>query len=325
MELLDVYDKYRHKTGRTYERGTPIKEGRYHLVVHIWIVNDKGEFLIQKRQPWKKGWPNMWDCAAAGCATTGDSSKQAIIRETKEELGIDLEIDEIEILFRIKFSFGFDDIWFVKQNIDIDDLKLQYEEVADAKWVNENEIKQMVQNGEFIEYHYFEDLFKMIKSKIKLNKASVEDTEKLLEIQKNVFMSLYKKYEDHETSPVTQTMESCSKRFDIGDYYKIIFEDNLAGGVFVHEKEPGIMRFHIINILEKYQNKGITQEVMRRLELMYPQAESWELDTILSEKRNCYLYEKMGYIKYGNQRIINDKLTLVSYRKLNNLNRIRGI
>ncbi len=41
-----------------------MKEGDHHLVVHVWIVNDKGEFLIQKRQSWKEGGPNMWDGAA---------------------------------------------------------------------------------------------------------------------------------------------------------------------------------------------------------------------------------------------------------------------
>jgi len=164
MEIWDVYNKYREKTGRTHERGITMEEGDYHLVVHVWIINDKGQFLIQKRQPWKTGYPNMWDCAAAGSAIQGDSSKEAAIRETKEELGIDLDINKAEILFTIKFSCGFDDIWFVRQNVDINDLKLQYEEVADAKWVSENDIKQMIQQGEFIEYHYLDSLLQMINS-----------------------------------------------------------------------------------------------------------------------------------------------------------------
>lgn len=165
MELWDIYDKNRQKTGWTHERGNPMKKDCYHLVVHIWIVNDKGEFLIQKRQPWKKGWPNMWDCAAAGCAIQGDNSKDAAIRETKEELGIDLDINKAEILFTVKFSSGFDDIWFVRQNVDINELKLQYEEVADAKWASAKEIKQMIQNGEFIENYYLNDLIKKVKER----------------------------------------------------------------------------------------------------------------------------------------------------------------
>jgi len=316
MELWDLYDKYRQKTGRTQERSKPMEEGGYHLVVHVWIVNDKGEFLIQRRQPWKEGWPNMWDGAAAGSAILGDSSKDAAIRETNEELGIDLDISKGELLRTIKFSCGFDDIWLVRQNVDINDLKLQYEEVADAKWASASEIKQMVQDGEFIAFSYLDDLFEMINSKISLIRATDIDAERLLEIQKEVFVPIYEKYQDHGTSPVNQSMERFLKRFDMGDYYKILYQNTLVGSVFVYEKEPGTMRLHIINILRKYQNKGIAQEVMSRLEGMYPQAESWELDTIQTERRNCYLYEKMGYVQSGEVRVINEKMTLVTYKKL---------
>lgn len=267
----------------------------------------------------------MWDCSAAGAAILGDTSKEAAIRETKEELGIDLNINKVDILFTVRFSRGFDDIWLVRQNVDINDLKLQYEEVADAKWVNYKEIKEMVQSGEFIEYHYLDVLYQMINSQIALNKVVADEAEELLAMQKEVFMPLYKKYEDHETSPVTQTIDRFLRRFNIGDYYKILYEDNLAGSVFVYEKEPGIMKLHIINIREEYQNKGIAQEVMKRLELMYPQAESWELETILSEKRNCYLYEKMGYSQSGELQPINDKLTFVSYKKQTNIQSINCI
>ncbi|MCJ7690705.1 MAG: NUDIX domain-containing protein [Clostridiaceae bacterium] len=164
MELWDVYDENREKTGETHKRGIPMKEGDYHMVIHVWIVNDSGEYLIQKRQPWKKGWPNMWDGSAAGCAVIGESSVDAVMRETKEELGIDLDISKGENLFSVKFSSGFDDIWLVRQNVDIGDLKLQYEEVADAKWVSDKEIKQMVLNGDFIAYDYLDKLFEMINN-----------------------------------------------------------------------------------------------------------------------------------------------------------------
>jgi isopentenyldiphosphate isomerase/N-acetylglutamate synthase-like GNAT family acetyltransferase len=292
-----------------------MNEGDYHIVVHVWIMNDKGEFLIQKRQPWKKGWSDMWDCSAAGSAVLGDSSEQAAVREVKEELGIDLDIDQGERLFTVKYSSGFDDIWLVRQNVELHQLKLQEEEVADAKWASEEEIREMHKTGELIPFHYLDLLFDMVRSNITLKKASVEDAEELLALQKEVFTPLYEKYNDHETSPATQTMERFLKRFEKGDYFKIGHSGHLAGSVFVYEKSPGQMRFHIINILEEYQNKGIAQKVMARLELMYPQAESWELDTIQSESRNCHLYEKMGYIQHGEPKVINDEMNIVRYRK----------
>lgn len=325
MELWNVYDQYRQITDRTHERGLDMKDGDYHIVVHVWIMNDKGEFLIQKRQPWKKGWANMWDCSAAGSAIVGDSSEQAAVREAKEELGIDLDIGSGERLFTIKFSCGFDDIWLVRQNIAIEELSLQEEEVADAKWASEEEIKEMFEKGEFIPFAYLDLVFEKAKSAISLWKASTEDAEELLELQKEVFMPLYEKYNDHETSPVTQTMERFLTRFERGDYYKITYEGQLAGSVNVSRKAPGLMRLHIINIRDAYQNKGIAQEVMTRLELMYPEAEAWELGTILSEERNCYLYEKMGYEHFGEPRVINDKMTLVNYRKETNIARLQSL
>lgn len=165
MERYDVYDKNRNKTGRTHERGTPVNPGDYHIVVHVWIFNDNGEFLIQKRQSWKKGWPNMWDCSAAGCAIVDDDSKSAAIRETKEELGVDIDLTNEEVAFTINFPTGFDDIWIIKQNINIDNLKLQYEEVAAAKWVKESEIIELVKKGEFIEHPYLDRLFKIVLDK----------------------------------------------------------------------------------------------------------------------------------------------------------------
>lgn len=171
MELWEVYDENREKTGRTHERGKAMSENDYHIVIHVWIVNDRGEFLIQKRQPWKEGWPDMWDGSVAGSAVLGDTSLDAAIRETKEELGIDLDMSFGEILFTVKGPSRFDDIWFVRQNVDIGDLKLQYEEVADAKWVSEKEIKQMIHDGEFIAFNYIDDLFKKINSSKNVRKA----------------------------------------------------------------------------------------------------------------------------------------------------------
>ena len=174
----------------------------------------------------------------------------------------------------------------------------------------------MMQSGEFISLDYYDDLFEMINSNIVLSSANSTDAQILLDIQKEVFLPLYEKYHDHGTSPVNQTLEKFLKRFDIGNYYKIFHQNYLVGSVFVYEKEPGVMNLHIINIIRRSQNKGIAQEVMKRLELMYPQATCWELETILSEKRNCYLYEKMGYVQSGELKVINDKMTLVSYKKL---------
>ncbi|MEI4770219.1 GNAT family N-acetyltransferase [Psychrobacillus sp. FJAT-51614] len=158
-----------------------------------------------------------------------------------------------------------------------------------------------------------------------MKKATPKDALELFELQKKVFTPLYEKYEDHETSPVLQTFERFTERLGTGDYFKIYQDDLLAGSVHVYKKFPGVMRLHMINILEDFQGKGIAQKVMSRLETMYPEASSWELDTILEEKRNCYLYEKMGYILTVDRWKVNDKMTLVHYVKNSDLKRMKAL
>ena len=85
-ELWDLYYKNRIPTGKTHKRGEPMKEEDYHMVVHVCIFNSKNELLIQQRQPFKEGWPNMWDLTVGGSATSGDTSQSAAEREVFEEI-----------------------------------------------------------------------------------------------------------------------------------------------------------------------------------------------------------------------------------------------
>jgi len=161
MEIMDIYNENRERTGRTHVRGRTVREGDFILAVHVWILNSGGEFLIQKRQPWKKLFPGMWDCAVAGAALAGDSSEAAAAREAKEELDIDLDMTGAELILTDKFSFGFDDIWLIRKDIDIVSLRLQKEEVEMVKWARPGEIRDMAKNGEFVKYYYLEKILKL--------------------------------------------------------------------------------------------------------------------------------------------------------------------
>ena len=61
MELWELYTRDRIPTGEIHQRGTPLPPERYHMVVHVVIFNRQGQMLIQQRQPFKEGWPNLWD------------------------------------------------------------------------------------------------------------------------------------------------------------------------------------------------------------------------------------------------------------------------
>lgn len=154
MELFDLYDSERNKTGQTMERGTPAPKGYYRMVVHVCIFNSEGKMLIQRRQPFKRSWSGMWDLTVGGSAVSGDTSLTAALRETSEEIGVTLADDELRRVLTIEAANGiFDDIYVVKKDLDETALTLQYEEVEQVKWADIAEIKSIIKAGSFIPYH----------------------------------------------------------------------------------------------------------------------------------------------------------------------------
>ena len=152
MELFDLYTADRVKTGRTMVRGGQTPEGFYRLVVHVCIFNLEGKMLIQQRQPFKKGWSNLWDVTVGGSAISGDSSRSAAERETLEELGLSIDLTDIRPTMTIYWEHGFDDYYALTQDVDLDALHLQYEEVQAVRWASLEEILQMIDDGRFIPY-----------------------------------------------------------------------------------------------------------------------------------------------------------------------------
>lgn len=160
-ELWDLYDKDRCLTGRTHRRGDKMKEGEYHLAVHVCIFNSQNELLIQQRQPFKKDWSNMWDLTVAGSALAGESSSMAAEREAMEELGIQVDLSEVRPYFTINFSQGFDDYYIIEKDVDISKLKLQKEEVKQVRWAGKEEVLKMQEEGSMIPYWFIDRLFEM--------------------------------------------------------------------------------------------------------------------------------------------------------------------
>ena len=148
----------------TVVRGSRVlKKGEYHLVVHIWVVDDKGRFLIQRRSDEKYLMSGEW-AATGGAVMSGESSRHAAARELFEELGIWVDYKNLVLVDRHIRRFSINDIWAVKMNVAESSLKLQKEEVAEAKWVDRNTLKQMISDGEFHNYgaDYFDTVFSIV-------------------------------------------------------------------------------------------------------------------------------------------------------------------
>ena len=165
MELWDVYDKERVITGRTIKRGNEFDDNDFHLVVHICIFNYEGKMLIQQRQPFKEGWSNMWDITVGGSAIAGEKSSQAAERELFEEIGYRADLSKERPFLTINFSTGFDDYYFIEDDVNIDSLTLQYEEVQCVKWASKEEVLKLIADGKFIPYYHslIEMIFDMRK------------------------------------------------------------------------------------------------------------------------------------------------------------------
>ena len=152
MEIFDLYTAEREKTGKTMVRGEPVPEGFYRLVVHVCIFHPDGRMLIQQRQPFKSGWSNFWDVTVGGSAVSGDSSRSAAERETLEELGLSIDLSEVRPTLTIHWEHGFDDYYVLTMPVDLQALRLQYEEVQKVRWATLEEILQMIGDGQFIPY-----------------------------------------------------------------------------------------------------------------------------------------------------------------------------
>ena len=152
MELWDIYDINRQKTGEIMERGAEFKEDAYTCVMHVCIFNSEGKMLIQQRQPFKTTWPVLWDLSIGGHIEAGETSEDSAERELFEELGIKRDFSNERPHFTINFVHGFDDYFFLLEDIDLDELTLQETEVKAVKWAGLEEIKKMIEDGSFIPY-----------------------------------------------------------------------------------------------------------------------------------------------------------------------------
>ena len=162
-ELWDIYDENKNKTGRTAIRDvTILQKGEYHIVVTGIILNSKNEILISKRATNKK-FGGMWECNG-GSILAGETSKEGILRELKEELGVNITEDECKLVKSyLKNRLGMIwDIYFLSKDVELEDVTLQKEEVSRVKLVNTDEFRDMLKEGIMCEYSEVYELLDII-------------------------------------------------------------------------------------------------------------------------------------------------------------------
>lgn len=161
MEYLNVYDSNKKKLNKKIVRGESLPDGEHILVTVIFIKNSDGKYLMQKTSK-EKG---------SSFSTTGghvlynETSKEAIIREVKEELNLDISNENIKYIGSILFGIPFGDIYYLEKDIDISSLKLQAEEVESVSYLSENEILNLIEKEQITKSHGL--MFKKLLEEIK--------------------------------------------------------------------------------------------------------------------------------------------------------------
>lgn len=146
-EERDLYNSNLEKTNKTYFKGDKIPDGYYPMVVMIAIENSNGEFLMQKRSENKGG---DWG-VTGGHPKKGESPIEGIVTEVKEELGIDINPNEV-----IEFNSGCDGkdcyrMYYIKKDINLSDITIQEEELTEVKYFSMKELEEMVERNELNE------------------------------------------------------------------------------------------------------------------------------------------------------------------------------
>ena len=154
-------------------------------------------------------------------------------------------------------------------------------------------------------------------STVTLQRAGADDCERLWQMQKTAFAALLERYRDYETNPAAESLPRMEQRLRQPEtfYYFILADGETVGAVRVVDAKDGSRRrISPLFILPQSRRRGYAQAALHEAERIHG-AGNWELSTVLQEKGNCHLYEKMGYHRTGQTEQINENMTLVYYEK----------
>lgn len=150
MELIDIFDENNNLTGQVEDRWVAFKKGLWRRTVSCWIMNEKGEVLLQKRTANKRRNPNKW-AKTGGQVDSRETPDEAIFREVKEELGVEISKEQIKDMAicksdEINRRFAYNYIFVVDYKIN--DYILQEEEVAEVKYIDIEDMELVKQNND---------------------------------------------------------------------------------------------------------------------------------------------------------------------------------
>ena len=153
--------------------------------------------------------------------------------------------------------------------------------------------------------------------KVELIRASRDDMKTIWRMQKEAFGGLLEKYQDQGISPASESYERIIEKYEMeGSFYYFISDSGVNVGVIriIDKNDGSRKRISPIWIMSEHRNKGYAQAAIMEAERIHG-ADNWSLDTILQEKGNLHLYEKLGYHRTGKIEKISDRMDIVYYEK----------
>ncbi len=153
MELLDLYDDNGKLLNETIIRGEYLSSGKNVMLAVVYIQNEKGEYLIQKTAK-EKG--SLFS-TTGGHVTHNENALTTIVREVKEELGLEIRKEKFQYICTFKYQAKpcIFTVYFLKSSIDIEKIKVQKEEVESVCWMKEEEIENLIKDNKFLQSHAY--------------------------------------------------------------------------------------------------------------------------------------------------------------------------
>lgn len=180
-EYIDIVDKQGHPIGTSATKSEIHSKGHLHNTAHLWLYTAKGNLLLQQRAASKLIYPLLWDVSVAGHINAGETIENGLIRETKEELGIDIKKEQL-LKIGVFESFQsypngitdneFHNTYIAKIQMSISNIEIQVDEVEAVKFITIDEFLKLLKhsktNGHFVSsnQNYYKQVIHSIVSNL---------------------------------------------------------------------------------------------------------------------------------------------------------------
>ena len=152
MELIQIVDENGNFTGQIIDKEEAHDKNLLHNEVAAFIINDKKQVLLQKRSANKRFNPNKW-ALCAGHVDAYENLEDAILREVKEEVGLDISKDDLHQFGEREFTIIDSNshityFYYIKSNLNEKDFIIQKEELSEVKWFDIDDVIDMIKKND---------------------------------------------------------------------------------------------------------------------------------------------------------------------------------